>query len=61
MLNTQLIALGQMLVLEGILPLLVPTVWRDAFLRITKLADGQLRFMGLASMLVGLVIIIFSK
>ena len=61
MLNTLLIALGLMLVLEGILPLLAPMVWRDAFLRITKLADGQLRFMGLASMLVGLVIIIFSK
>jgi len=61
MLNTLLIALGLMLVLEGILPLLAPTVWRDAFSRITRLADGQLRFMGLASMLVGLVIIIFAK
>jgi uncharacterized protein YjeT (DUF2065 family) len=61
MLNTLLIALGLMLVLEGLLPLLAPQVWRETFLRITKLADGQLRFMGLASLLVGLVLIILSK
>ena len=61
MLDTLLIALGLMLVLEGLLPFLAPRIWREAFRRITELADGQLRFMGLTSMLVGLVIIIFAK
>ncbi len=61
MLNTVLIALGLMLVLEGLLPFLAPSVWRETFRRITELADGQLRFMGLTSMLVGLLIIIFFK
>lgn len=61
MLNTVLIALGLMLVLEGLLPFLAPSIWRDTFRRITELADGQLRFMGLTSMLVGLLLIIFFK
>ena len=62
MFDTLLIALGLMLVLEGLLPFLAPRIWRETFQRITQLADGQLRFMGLTSMLVGLVvIIIFAK
>jgi uncharacterized protein len=61
MLETLLIALGLMLVLEGVLPFLAPSIWRQTFLRITQLADGQLRFMGLTSMLVGLLILIFTR
>lgn len=61
MLNTLLIAFGLMLVLEGLLPFLAPNIWRETFLRITKLANGQLRFMGLTSMLVGLVVFILAK
>lgn len=62
MVNTVLIALGLMLVLEGLLPFLTPRIWRQTFQRITQMADGQLRFMGLTSMLVGLfLIIIFAK
>ena len=61
MLETLLIALGLMLVLEGVLPFLAPGVWRKTFQRMTELADGQLRFMGLTSMLVGLLILIFTR
>jgi uncharacterized protein len=61
MLETLLIALGLMLVLEGVLPFLAPRIWRQTFQRITQLADGQLRFMGLTSMLVGLLIVIFTR
>lgn len=61
MFKTLLIAFGLMLVLEGLLPFLAPGVWRDAFQRITRLANGQLRFMGLSSMLMGLVVIILAK
>jgi len=50
-----LAGLALMLVLEGILPFAAPQVWRATFRRIVELSDGQLRFTGLASMLVGVV------
>jgi len=44
-----------MLVLEGILPFVSPRVWRDTFRRLVDFTDGQLRFAGLTSMLVGAI------
>jgi uncharacterized protein YjeT (DUF2065 family) len=58
---TLLTVLGLFLVLEGLMPLLLPQAWRDTFRRIMALKDGQLRFMGLMSVLLGLVLILFSK
>jgi uncharacterized protein len=49
------IALGLMLLLEGIFPFLFPRQWRDTFNRITQLADGQIRFIGLIACLGGLM------
>lgn len=45
-----------MLLLEGLLPLLFPQVWRDTFKRMIELKDGQLRFVGLMSIVGGLVL-----
>jgi len=59
--STLLTALGLMLVIEGILPLLLPQAWRDTFRRMIELKDGQLRFVGLASVIGGLLLIILSK
>jgi uncharacterized protein len=50
-----------MLVLEGVLPLLAPKAWRDTFKRMVELKDGQLRFVGLVSMGVGLLLLVFFK
>ena len=50
-------ACALVLVLEGLMPLLAPRMWRDAFRRVTELSDGQLRFIGLASMLIGIAIL----
>ena len=50
-------ALGLLLVLEGLLPLVSPQSWREAFEKLLRLKDGQLRFFGLMSVLTGLVII----
>ena len=50
-----------MLVLEGLLPLLVPQAWRETFKRMIELKDGQLRFIGLMSVIGGLVLILLSK
>ncbi|HEY8119188.1 MAG TPA: DUF2065 domain-containing protein [Methylophilaceae bacterium] len=56
--TTLLTAFGLMLVLEGILPFLAPKAWRQTFQRMVELKDGQLRFIGLASMLGGLLLMI---
>jgi uncharacterized protein YjeT (DUF2065 family) len=52
-----LAALGLMLILEGLMPLLSPPQWREAMRRIAALRDGQLRFMGLAATLTGVVLL----
>ena len=59
--TTFLMALALMLVIEGVLPFLLPALWRETFNRITKFSDGQIRFFGLSSMLVGLLILYFSR
>jgi uncharacterized protein YjeT (DUF2065 family) len=56
MLTTFLLAFALMLIIEGVLPFLAPGVWRDTFRRITQLSDGQIRFFGLTSMLIGLAL-----
>ena len=55
--DTLLTAFALMLVIEGVLPFLVPNVWRDTFRRLTDLSDGQIRFIGLTSMLMGLLLL----
>ncbi len=50
-------ALAAVLVIEGLLPFIAPQVWRRMFERVLKLNDGQLRFYGLASIAVGLVLL----
>ncbi len=61
MLSTLLLAFALMLVLEGLLPFLAPKVWREGFRRLTELSDGQLRFIGLTSILVGLILLTIFK
>jgi uncharacterized protein YjeT (DUF2065 family) len=55
--TTFLLAIALMLVIEGALPFLAPRLWRDTFRRITQMTDGQLRFIGLTSMLIGLLML----
>ena len=50
-----------MLVLEGILPFLAPKLWRDTFRRLIQLGDGQLRFIGLTAMLIGVILLMVSR
>ena len=58
--TTFLLALALMLILEGVLPFLAPNLWRDTFRRITQMSDGQIRFVGLSSMLVGLLLLLWA-
>lgn len=51
--ETVLMAVGLMLLLEGLMPLLMPQQWREMFLRISRMRDGQIRFFGLIAVLAG--------
>jgi uncharacterized protein len=55
--DTFLMAIALMLVLEGIFPFTFPNAWRDTFRKIIELEDGQSRFIGLTSMMIGLVVL----
>lgn len=54
-----LTALALMLIIEGVLPFLAPGLWRETFRRITEMSDGQLRFIGLTSMIAGALLLLF--
>ena len=61
MATTFLMALALMLILEGVLPFLAPNLWRDTFRKITQMSDGQIRFVGLSSMIVGLLLLLWIR
>ena len=48
-------ALAFVMIIEGLLPFVAPRVWRDTFVKLTALSDGQLRFIGLVAILVGVL------
>ena len=54
--STLLLALALMLVIEGLLPFVAPKVWRETFRRVLELSDGQIRFIGLSSLMVGVLL-----
>jgi len=54
-------AVALMLIIEGVLPFLLPAIWRDTFRRLTEMSDGQIRFVGLSSMLAGLLLLFLTK
>ena len=51
------LAMALVLVIEGFMPFMSPGTWRKTFLQILQLSDGQLRFFGLLSLLIGLALI----
>ena len=57
MASSLLTAFALMLIIEGLLPFIAPAAWRDTFLRLASMADGQIRFIGLSSMLAGLAML----
>lgn len=52
-----LLAFGLMLVIEGLLPFVAPKMWRETFRRATEMSDGQIRFIGLSSLMVGVILL----
>jgi uncharacterized protein YjeT (DUF2065 family) len=61
MTTSLLIAFALMLVLEGLVPFLAPMLWRETFRRLVQLSDGQIRFVGLTSMLAGLILLMVFR
>ena len=61
MATTFILAFALMLIIEGVLPFLAPSLWRNAFRHVTQLTDGQIRFFGLSSMLAGLLLLALAR
>ena len=61
MTSTILMALGLMLIFEGLLPFIAPQAWRETFRRMITLKDGQLRFVGIVSIIGGLLLMFLSR
>ncbi len=59
--DTFLTALALMLVIEGLLPFISPRGWRGLFEKLLQLTDGQIRFYGLASIGIGLLLLLLSS
>lgn len=53
-----LIAIALMLILEGMLPFLSPRIWREAFRKMIEINDQHIRFIGLTSMLIGVMLLL---
>jgi uncharacterized protein YjeT (DUF2065 family) len=53
-----LLGLGLVLIIEGILPFLAPRGWREAMFKIAQMDDRRIRFYGLTSMGVGLLLVL---
>jgi uncharacterized protein YjeT (DUF2065 family) len=61
MIKSFILAFALMLILEGLMPFLVPAAWRETFRRLIQFSNGQLRFIGLSSMILGLIVLIIFK
>lgn len=56
-----LIAISLVFVLEGLMPFLLPHVWRRAMAQMIIQNDKTLRTFGLVSMLIGLVLLYLTR
>ena len=61
MTESLLLAFALMLILEGLMPFLMPSAWRETFKRLIQFSDGQIRFVGLTSMMIGLILLMVFK
>lgn len=61
MMQSLVLAVALMLIIEGLLPFIAPATWREMFQRLVRFSDGQLRFIGLSGMLAGMVLLMVFK
>lgn len=55
--NEILVAIALVMVIEGIIPFLVPDKFRQTMAKLIQMPDQALRMVGLASMSLGIVIL----
>ena len=60
MLSRLVMAFALMLMLEGILPLVAPLRWKELFRHILTFTDGQVRFFGLTSFVIGVILLLMT-
>jgi uncharacterized protein YjeT (DUF2065 family) len=48
-------------VAEGLMPLLLPSYWKDNMRRLLALRDGQLRFFGLMALAFGALVVLLGS
>jgi hypothetical protein len=53
--------IGGVLLVEGLMPLLFTQAWRETFEKLLQLRDGQIRFIGFASAVIGLFILWLNR
>jgi len=53
-------AIGLVLVLEGLMPLVAPARWREVFMQVARMRDGQIRFVGAGAALAGVLLLLIS-
>ena len=51
-------AFALMLLIEGVLPFVSPARWREVFRKAVLMEAVQIRFIGLSSILIGLVLLL---
>ena len=51
-------AVALMLIAEGLLPFLSPMSWRQIFEKAMRMSDGQIRFLGLVSVVAGVAMLL---
>ena len=56
--DVALSAVALLLVAEGLLPFVSPRSWRRIFERALQMSDGQIRFLGLVSVVCGLAMLL---
>ena len=50
-------AIALLLIIEGLLPFFNPGGWKNVLLKVLQMDDKQLRFLGLSSMVIGILIL----
>ncbi len=55
--HTLWMALGLVLIIEGLFPFASPQAWKRAFLHILQMDDGQIRFIGLSCIVAGMLLL----
>ncbi|AKC70389.2 hypothetical protein MB84_14205 [Pandoraea oxalativorans] len=58
--STIILAFALMLIVEGLFPFAAPERWRQSFRKITEMPSGQIRFFGLAAVLLGLMLMLLA-